>query len=99
MRSGEPYFEKGDVLLVSIDTNGAVLVGPTVVPAYELATFLARSRAEAPALPLEIRADRRVPTGSVLNVLRAAREAGYSRVYVFGQAQSLLEAASREQPR
>ena len=91
---GKPFFGKPRTTVVSIHRDGMHRVGTTAVPLAALPDQLRKAHAAEPTLPLEIEADRRLPTAAVFRVLAAAQQAGYTEAYVFGHEHSLLEIAS-----
>jgi biopolymer transport protein ExbD len=91
IRAGEVYWEKPDTLVVSVQRDGSVFLGPNVVRLRVLTSELSRAHMLWPDRPLELRVDGRVTLGELEPVLSAAREAGYSAFYVFGRDRSILQ--------
>lgn len=89
--TGAAYFERPRTTVLSIQRDGVYVVGGRAVPDEQLVTQLQDARARAPDVPLELQADRKLPTDRVLHALAAARSAGYSEVYLFGHEHSLLD--------
>jgi len=91
IHSGAAFFEKPDTVVISIQANGVHSIGSVRVPLDQLQSMLGEIHLRTPDRPLEIQADQRVPTTTVLHALAIARDAGFSECYVFGHEHSLLE--------
>lgn len=92
LRSGSLYPARNDDLVVFVTRRAAVFAGSNWVRPGQLAEELIWLRKHNPRSRLVLRADRNVPFAEVRTVLRAARDAGYRRITVDGQAPvTLLE--------
>lgn len=91
IQAGSSFFEKPGTIPVSIKADGTFFIGPSIVPAGQLVSVLRDVRRTLPNLALEIRGDRRASSTDVFRALAAARDAGYSEAYVFGNEHSILE--------
>jgi biopolymer transport protein TolR len=67
-------------LTLSIRSDGNVFVDQTQVPRERLAATLKASHDEAPARPVVVDGDRRLPYQEVASVLQMVRDAGFERV-------------------
>ncbi len=69
--------DKNLILVVALQENGQLFLGPDAIDPGSLPTAL-RLRYEAnPALELQVKADQNVRYGDVKKVIRAGREAGF----------------------
>lgn len=67
-------------LTLSIKSDGSVFVDQTRVPRERLAATLKASHDQAPARPVIVDGDRRLPYQEVASVLQMVRDAGFERV-------------------
>jgi biopolymer transport protein TolR len=67
-------------LTLSIRSDGNVFVDQAWVPRERLATTLKASHDQAPARPVIVDGDRRLPYQEVASVLQMVRDAGFERV-------------------
>ena len=67
-------------LTLSIRSDGNVFVDQTWVPRERLAATLKASHDQAPARPVIVDGDRRLPYREVASVLQMVRDAGFERV-------------------
>jgi biopolymer transport protein TolR len=65
---------------VTLDTGGRTFLDDKPVDAAELAGRLAQAAARNPEMEVQLRADRSVPYGRVVEVMGAAQKAGLNRV-------------------
>lgn len=67
-------------LAVSLDGDGRVFVGKTEVPAAQLVPALAREAGGDPSRRIEIRGDKGLPYGRVIEAMGEIHAAGYARI-------------------
>ncbi|WP_323120209.1 ExbD/TolR family protein [Burkholderia alba] len=67
-------------IAVSFDRAGKVFVGKTEVPAAQLVSALAREAAGDPARRIEIRGDKGLPYGRVIEAMSEINAAGYTKI-------------------
>jgi len=65
---------------VGIDAGGRIFFNDQPVTAEQLALRLAEAARQAPDTEVQLRADRAVPYGQVVQVMGAAQKAGLSRI-------------------
>jgi len=65
---------------LQLDRGGQVFVDDRAVSATELASVLAQAASRNPATEVQLRADRAVPYGRVVEVMGAAQHAGLTRI-------------------
>jgi len=73
--------ESGD-LIVSIKNDGTVFVGQNWIPDKDLPTYLTAEYQKDATRSVNLKADRRINFGKVRLVMRAANEAGFTRVAI-----------------
>ena len=88
--NGRRYAVRNDDVVVTVQANGRLFARYSWVRPEELAAELKWLREHNPRSRFVVRADRRAPFGMVRNVIRAARDAGWSRVTVEGQPPTTL---------
>jgi biopolymer transport protein TolR len=69
-------------LLISIKTDGTVFVGQNWIPDKDLLTYLTAEFQKDAARSVNLKADKRIHFGKVRQVMRAANEAGFTRVAI-----------------
>jgi biopolymer transport protein ExbD len=74
--------EQQKAITVTVDTAGTIYFDDVVVPQAELAARLGEIKASAGDPSLHLRADDRVPYGSVAKVMAAIEHSGISKVSV-----------------
>ena len=93
VQAEQAFYGKPPTTLLSIAADGSCFIGTALIPRRDLTAHLRSARESEPSLPLEIAGDGRLSSGAVVDVLRAARDAGYTEAYVFGRPHSLLDIA------
>ena len=74
-------------LIVSIKTDGSVFVGQNWIPDKDLSTYLTAEFQKDSARSVNLKADRRINFGKVRLVMRAANDAGFTRVAILTENQ------------
>jgi biopolymer transport protein TolR len=74
-------------LIVSIKTDGSVFVGQNWIPDKDLSTYLTAEYQKDSARSVNLKADRRINFGKVRLVMRAANDAGFTRVAILTENQ------------
>ncbi len=72
--------QEGPTALLEIDRNEALVLNGQPVALEQLAQRLSQLAASGPELALQLRADRAVPYGRVVQVLGLANQAGIARI-------------------
>jgi biopolymer transport protein TolR len=75
-----PAAQAGPSALLEIDRNQALVLNGQPVSIEQLARRLSELAASGPELALQLRADRAVPYGRVVQVLGLANQAGIARI-------------------
>ena len=78
--------QENDVI-ISIKNDGTVFVGQNWIPDKDLPTYLTSEYQKDPSRAINLKADRRINFGKVRLVMRAANEAGFTRVAILTENQ------------
>jgi biopolymer transport protein ExbD len=78
--------QKEDII-VSIKNDGTVFVGQNWIPDKDLPTYLTTQYQQNPSRSVNLKADRRINFGKVRLVMRAANDAGFTRVSILTENQ------------
>jgi len=84
--SSETPKDLSNRLLLSIQSDGSLYLGGTLVPESALADRLSALSKQAPGMKLRIRADRQTAFAEIRKAMTAASEAGISD-YIYGALQ------------
>ena len=74
-------------LIVSIKQDGTVFVGQTWIPDKDLPTYLRAEYQKDPSRTIQLKADKRINFGKVRMVMKAAKDAEFTRVAVMTENQ------------
>ena len=74
-------------LIVSIKNDGSVFVGQNWIPDKDLSTYLTSEYQKDSARSVNLKADKRINFGKVRQVMRAANDAGFTRVAILTETQ------------
>ncbi|MEO8217115.1 MAG: biopolymer transporter ExbD [Acidobacteriota bacterium] len=72
-------------LQISVKADGSVYLGPMVVRKEQLESSMKDVFQKDPAREIAVKGDRLVPYGDVMDVLKAARDAGFENVGLIAQ--------------
>ncbi|MBV9493936.1 MAG: biopolymer transporter ExbD [Acidobacteria bacterium] len=84
-QTGEPVDDAKSTMMVTVKDDGSVYIETLAVRGEQVATEMRRLHELYPKRSISVRGDKKVPYGSVVDVLDACRAAGYDNVGLISQ--------------